>query len=29
MRVLYLTFAVIFFDQLSKFYVKGISIPSL
>lgn len=29
MRVLYLTFAVIFFDQLSKFYVKGISIPFL
>ncbi len=29
MRVLYLTLAVIFADQLSKFYIKGISIPFL
>ncbi len=29
MRVLYLTLAVIIADQLSKFYVKGISIPFL
>ena len=29
MRVLYLTFGVIFVDQLSKFYIKGINIPLL
>lgn len=29
MKVLYLTFAVIFADQFSKFYIKGISIPFL
>lgn len=29
MRVLYITFAVIFIDQVSKFYIKGISIPFL
>lgn len=29
MRVLYLTISVIFVDQLSKFYIKGISIPFL
>ena len=29
MRVLYLTFGVIFIDQLSKFYIKGIEIPFL
>lgn len=29
MRVLYLTLAVIFTDQISKFYIKGISIPFL
>ena len=29
MRVLFLTFAVIVVDQISKFYVKGISIPFL
>ena len=29
MRVLYLTLGVIFIDQISKFYVKGINIPSL
>ena len=29
MRVLYLTFGVIFVDQLSKFYIKGINIPFL
>jgi len=28
-RVLYLTLAVIFTDQISKFYIKGISIPFL
>jgi signal peptidase II len=29
LRVLYLTFGVIFVDQLSKFYIKGINIPLL
>ena len=29
MRVLYITFGVIFVDQLSKFYIKGINIPLL
>ena len=29
MRVLYLTFGVIFVDQLSKFFIKGINIPFL
>jgi len=29
LRVLYLTFSVIFIDQLSKFYIKGIEIPFL
>lgn len=29
MRVLYLTLAVIIADQISKFYIKGISIPAL
>jgi signal peptidase II len=29
LRVLYLTFGVIFIDQLSKFYIKGIEIPFL
>jgi signal peptidase II len=29
LRVLYFTFGVIFVDQLSKFYVKGINIPFL
>ena len=29
MRILYLTFAVILTDQISKFYIKGISIPFL
>ena len=29
MRVLYFTFGVIFVDQLSKFYIKGINIPFL
>ena len=29
MRVLYFTFGVIFIDQLSKFYIKGINIPFL
>jgi len=29
LRVLYLTFAVILIDQLSKFYIKGIEIPLL
>jgi len=29
MRVLYLTLSVVFIDQLSKFYIKGISIPFL
>ena len=29
MRVLYLTVVVVLFDQLSKFYIKGISIPFL
>lgn len=29
MRVLYLTFGVVFIDQLSKFYIKGIDIPFL
>ncbi len=29
MRVLYFTFVVIFIDQLSKFYIKGINIPFL
>jgi signal peptidase II len=29
LRVLYLTLAVIFADQFSKFYIKGISIPFL
>ena len=28
MRVLYLTFAVIVADQISKFYIKGISLPA-
>ncbi|MDZ7625159.1 MAG: signal peptidase II [Ignavibacteriaceae bacterium] len=29
MRILYLTLAVIIADQISKFYIKGISIPAL
>jgi len=29
LRVLYLTFGVVFIDQLSKFYIKGIDIPFL
>ena len=29
MRVLYLTFGIVFVDQLSKFYIKGINIPLL
>jgi signal peptidase II len=29
LRVLYLTVVVVLFDQLSKFYIKGISIPFL
>lgn len=29
MRILYLTLAVIVADQISKFYIKGISIPAL
>lgn len=29
MRVLYFTFGVVFVDQLSKFYIKGINIPFL
>ena len=29
MRVLYFTFGVVFIDQLSKFYIKGINIPFL
>ena len=29
MRVIYLTLSVIFLDQLSKFYIKGIEIPFL
>jgi signal peptidase II len=29
LRVLYLTLAVILADQISKFYIKGISVPSL
>jgi signal peptidase II len=29
LRVLYITFGVIFVDQLSKFYIKGINIPFL
>ena len=29
MRVLYLTLGVVIFDQLSKFYIKGIEIPFL
>ena len=29
MRVLYLTLGVVFLDQLSKFYIKGIEIPIL
>ncbi|NWG29062.1 MAG: signal peptidase II [Ignavibacteriaceae bacterium] len=29
MKIIYLTLAVIVTDQLSKFYIKGISIPSL
>lgn len=29
MRVIYLTLSVIFIDQLSKFYIKGIEIPFL
>lgn len=29
MRVIYLTFGVIFVDQISKFYIKGIEIPFL
>ena len=29
MKVLYLTLAVVFTDQISKFYIKGISIPFL
>jgi len=29
LRVLYITFGVIFVDQLSKFYIKGINIPLL
>ncbi|HSW56306.1 MAG TPA: signal peptidase II [Ignavibacteriaceae bacterium] len=29
MRILYLTLAIILADQISKFYIKGISIPAL
>jgi len=29
LRVLYFTFGVVFVDQLSKFYIKGINIPFL
>ncbi len=29
MRVIYFTFGVIFIDQISKFYIKGIEIPFL
>ena len=29
MRVIYFTFVVIFIDQISKFYIKGIEIPFL